>query len=152
MVHVNSRNSWVRVSPDLEIFPRKLFGHERVELKSRPQSGSNFLEVLDFQYGRRGPVQLEHLNGWLEDVLARDPDFLPLKAAQETEGIVSTRRVLSAGLLALPFEDEPSIAEGCWLEEGIACPKGKEEWEMLREIQRPLGKTRAAGNVLRLSG
>ena len=45
-------------------------------------------------------------------MFARYSDLLPLKAAEETDTIISSRAVLSTTLLlALPLEDESRIAE-----------------------------------------
>lgn len=53
MVNVWTRKCRIRISPDLEVLPRKLLGNERVELQRRSKTSANLLEVLDLQDGRR---------------------------------------------------------------------------------------------------
>ena len=68
-------------------------------------------------------------------MLARDPDLLPLQAAEEPNTIVSSRVVLTTVLLlTLPLEDETGVAEGGRLKEVVASGEGEEEWEVLRKV------------------
>ena len=99
------------VAPNFQIAPCKLARHERVKLERRPEARADLLKVLHFEDRGRRSVQLEHLHGALENVLPRDPDLLSLQPAQESDAVVSTRAVLEAVLLALPFEDETRISE-----------------------------------------
>ena len=121
--HVRARPERVVVAPYLQIAPRKLARHERVELERRPEARADLLEVLHLEDRGRRAVQLEHLHRALENVLPRDPDLLSLQPAQEPDAVVSSRAVLEAVLLALPFEDEAGISERRGLQEVVTCCK-----------------------------
>lgn len=78
MVNILASQSGIGISPDLQIPPCKLLRHQGIELQSRSQSSPHFFEVLDLKDGRRGAIELEHLDGRFKDMLAGDTDFLSL--------------------------------------------------------------------------
>ena len=109
----------ITVAPQLQALPRKLFRRQRVELERRAQARADLLEVLNLEHRRRRAVHLEYLHGRLQDMLARDPDLLPLEAAEEGNVVVPPG-VLATRLLALPLQDESRVAERGRLEEIVA--------------------------------